>query len=351
MPTLAPVPRSAIEWSDVFRAGEVVQGLLCRRPEPGESFYVKCRDYVSIYPDGSGRDDAIKFDRKMYARIAGLCKHPELGSLVKLHWYFSYGELTPDEMANQVGRDFIVSQGENELVSLSHDTYTFAERIHSLERVINMTPTAISFPVIDAATLFARGDKTLIRSFNMNNPTLERYELPLSCVFSMCTETCDGQYTLPALGAEGDILRWCFRCNKWLHTTCCERSNAVEVSLPLPRDTRPLQPQTVEEAVQMRCGNRVQYGPFDWLLWQQLSTLPIQRGMPGLNYPLSFELIVSKIREEDAQNGCPNDVQEYLLENIGVAKDIGLMPQEALAMLQGWKPEDIYECPRCGNDI
>ncbi|KAH9846341.1 hypothetical protein C2E23DRAFT_709543, partial [Lenzites betulinus] len=115
------------------------------------------------------------------------------------------------------------------------------------------------------------------------------------------------------------ILRWCFRCNKWLHTTCCERSNAVEVSLPLPRDTRPLQPQTVEEAVQMRCGNRVQYGPFDWLLWQQLSTLPIQRGMPGLNYVLSFELIVSKIREEDAQNGCPNDVQEYLLENIGVA--------------------------------
>lgn len=101
----------------------------------------------------------------------------------------------------------------------------------------------------------------------------------------------------------------------------------------------------------MRCGNRVQYGPFDWLLWQQLSTLPIQRGMPGLNYPLSFELIVSKIREEDAQNGCPNDVQEYLLENIGVAKDIALMPQEALAMLQGWKPEDIYECPICGNDI
>lgn len=86
-------------------------------------------------------------------------------------------------MVNQVGRDFIVSQGENELVSLSHDTYTFAERIHSLERVINMTPTAISFPVIDAATLFARGDKTLIRSFNMNNPTLERYELPLVSSF------------------------------------------------------------------------------------------------------------------------------------------------------------------------
>ncbi|KAH9852793.1 hypothetical protein C2E23DRAFT_729891 [Lenzites betulinus] len=262
--------------------------------------------------------------------------------IVKLHWFFNHGEIVPDLVRNDPGREYINSMGEMELVSLSHDTYTFADRIWAIEPLIGFNENGITLPVIDEHTHVYRQNKSLVRSFDVNQPMLEH---------RICWELCNGYYNLYAGNHPLDILRWCDKCSKWFHTSCCQLSKINVVTLGQPHVNRPKQPLTLHEATKSYIQGDVPFTPLDWELWQKLRFLPVQRGMHGVDYPLSFEKLVAKIRKQDDMEGCPVDVQEFLLANINLATHLKATPYKFLAIFQAWVPTDFYECPRCGCDI
>ncbi|KAI0671983.1 hypothetical protein C8Q78DRAFT_1077574 [Trametes maxima] len=350
IPISRPILRSAREWSEVFAAADQKPSVLCHPIAPMSSFMVKPGDYVAILPDGSGRDDAINYQLEMYARIAGVAKHPHWGNLVKLHWFFSHGELREDVIENALGREYLETVGEKELISFHHDTYMFADRLHSTISAVTFDDSKVSLPIVDKDTWLVRDNKGFSRSFSFEDPKRESYIAHINND-RICHPFCEGVYKLPTRNSAPVILRWCLSCKKWYHQEHCQVSNAIEPTLLKPDANRPTQPETMEEAQEMYDTKKVKFTPADWELWQRLSILPIQRGHTGVTYLLSFELLVSKIRSQDHQFGCPPDVQDFLLQSIVTANHLKANPHEFLAMFNAWRPQDLYECPVCQKDI
>ncbi|KAH9852792.1 hypothetical protein C2E23DRAFT_859477, partial [Lenzites betulinus] len=162
---------------------------------------------ISVMPDGSHRDDAIGDNIKTYARVVGVANHKHWGPLVKVHWFFNYNELDPDFIRNEAGKDFLETVGRKELISLSHDTYMFADCIWAIETVVGFDETTISLPVTDGSEHVYRENKSLVRSFNLSHDRHERYLLPLSCITYICWPQCDGLYNLQSDDNPEQILR------------------------------------------------------------------------------------------------------------------------------------------------
>ncbi|KAI0350443.1 hypothetical protein OH77DRAFT_1413001 [Trametes cingulata] len=245
-------------------------------------------------------------------------------------------------MADANGADFVTVMGEMELVALAEHTFTYADTIHAVVTVIPFQSHSVSLPIIDENTYYTREDLYFRR-----HPKRDLYCMPPPC-HRMCSMHPDLTERHPAI----PILRFCQECSLWLHIKCCDRADATGPSLLPPMPGRPVQPQNVAEVEELRSRGDISYTVGEWIIWTELLRLPIQRhGHKQSKWPLSFELVVARIRAQDQTYGCPDNVHEFLVDNFGLACHLRSFFDYFLGEFRAWRCTTYYTCPTCRSVI
>ncbi|KAI8973059.1 hypothetical protein BD414DRAFT_409506 [Trametes punicea] len=147
------------------------------------------------------------------------------------------------------------------------------------------------------------------------------------------------------------VLRYCENCKAWFHLDCCPTSPTPSLFLQPPASDRPPQPSSFSQASDLISLRRVPFSLTDWLTWQEVLKLPIQRGHHAEAYPLSFECLVADIRKQHRFQGCPPDVDNWLLRHLHPAPHIAYTAHTLLTQFRAWEAPIPVQCPRCTNGI
>ncbi|KAI0816058.1 hypothetical protein BC628DRAFT_1342575 [Trametes gibbosa] len=345
VPSYPQVPRSSQEWSEAFQNAQEVEsahvyGLEYNSAKPlitGES-------YVAIKPGGNRRDDPTTKDKTWVARTMKIARSAQYGTLVKLHWFYTPGEPEEDMAADGQTRKFIASTGSMELISLASSTIDFADVIDRVLPVVSMPLTSPQFPIISSDTLYFRDDFTLLRS-----ETSGQVKLMKGSGQSICSGTCVfyGRYS-----PDKDILRFCLACGQWYHTCCIPLSDAQRPTLAPPGPGCPPQPPIPDNSNDLEPMFECKFTAAQYRLWKTLLQLPIQRGVHGVSYPLSFEYVVYDIRTQERNHGCPDDVFDFINHHLHVPSHLKDRADTFRGALFEMLTDDTYyDCPGCDSAI
>ena len=93
------------------------------------------------------------------------------------------------------------------------------------------------------------------------------------------------------------------------------------------------------------------FSTYELSIWLNLLKQPIQRGYADYNFPLSFEILLLKVRTEDARRGCPANVREYIQTNMELFEDVKEKLLEYWGILISLPIPIYYTCPTCRANI
>ncbi|OSC96934.1 hypothetical protein PYCCODRAFT_1341652, partial [Trametes coccinea BRFM310] len=222
------------------------------------------------------------------------------------------------------------------------ETYNHAAMVMNVLPVVSFVSHTVSLPVIDENTLFTREDISFARSGT-------GYFLPMHFHESICSTKCQFErfMSLRAASHSIPILRYCENCKAWFHLSCCPPFDALSVLLLPPAPDRPPHPSSFTEVLDLTSLGRVPFSLSDWISWQQLLTLPIQRGCQETHFPLSFECLVFDIRKQHRYQGCPPNVDNWLLRHLHPAPHLEHNAHALLNQFRAWTPPVPVACPRC----
>ncbi|KAI8969550.1 hypothetical protein BD414DRAFT_541086 [Trametes punicea] len=157
-------PHNILEWASAFRNGLPISTTAVNSPFAPGSNTVIVGDFVALSIDGTRRGDWLKQEPINIARVAGLVNHPTYGIIIRLAWLFRQGELHDENVSNALGRIYAAQCAPSELHSSTVETYDHAAMILYVLPVVPFISHTISFPIIDANTLFTREDTPFARS-------------------------------------------------------------------------------------------------------------------------------------------------------------------------------------------
>lgn len=166
------------------------------------------------------------------------------------------------------------------------------------------------------------------------------------CFKPICGVGCkDGGHYSP----DTDTLRYCLSCAKWFHVDCIIPVDDEELTLPAPSPDKPKQLTDEEEINDALSMGEIEYTVNDYMLWRKLMRLPIQRGYKGHDYPLSYELLISALREIDREEGCPGDVRDVVRGNLAMGSHLKELAEKYLDIFHNLvlMPTVYYRCDEC----
>lgn len=153
------------------------------------------------------------------------------------------------------------------------------------------------------------------------------------CFKPICHDACvyRGHYA-----PDIHVLRHCDRCAVWYHRECLDR-----VAAPAPTlFDRP------RERVRSDASERSK------LYWERLLLTPIERGnRRGAKTFLSYELLITALREQENRWGCPVEGPwAWVCAQLGEDPRSG-EAQEAKRFLDMHRPGVLYSCRKCEDVI
>lgn len=148
---------------------------------------------------------------------------------------------------------------------------------------------------------------------------------------------------------DEDTVRWCPRCEEWYHVDCLEvEREALAPTLERSWRARPQQPDlplSVDD-VDFMPGHK--FTKYEYAIWCNLLNQPLERHPSRDNRPLTFEMVLHKVRKTDRGSGCPPNVRGWLAAALGMVDDRKGEVQRFLGMLIHMEYEPwLYRCANC----
>ncbi|EIW52244.1 uncharacterized protein TRAVEDRAFT_53669 [Trametes versicolor FP-101664 SS1] len=268
--------------------------------------------------------------------------------LVKLRWTYIKDELTVMPL-DDPARGICDIMGAKEHLIYRGDTFELANSVSSVLDVEEFSSQTVSLHVLGEDTRYSRKDLALFLPFGREkfSPLLDSWDR--ICRLFHCEH--DGHYH-----PDTHILRWCTFCHTWYHIDCLDEVEAQGPTVLIPSPDRKERHDTQEVIESKFAAGRIRYDYHNFNLWQKLLKMPIQRGYPEYDYPLSFERLLLQMRKTYVTTGCPADVHNYVLEHLNLAPGLVHRSAEMTTVLYSLigDPENdctYYRCPSCEDEV
>ncbi|EIW51257.1 uncharacterized protein TRAVEDRAFT_54723 [Trametes versicolor FP-101664 SS1] len=243
---------------------------------------------------------------------------------------------------------FVVSDvmGKNEHAVYRGETVDLANSIAKLVHVEEFVAQTVSLHVLSESSRYTRKNIAVVRSLEGNKYSILPGSSDRVCKAKNCKDM--GLYR-----PDTHILRWCQFCRSWFHVDCLKAVLAKGPTVPKADPHRPDQYYTADAIATSFAAGLIQYDHYNWTIWLNLLKLPIQRGQPGCDYPLSYELLLVAIRATNSATGCPADVRNFVLAHLSPATGLAHQTSKLAARLYAFSsvPSKYYRCPNCTTAV